>query len=77
MAHPLTHLTHGIPTRRPFHPAKTASAIASSLGSLWLTLRPCDSPLRPKRLFGVVTRQRHRVWVQAASICNSARGQPA
>jgi len=24
MAHPLTHLTHGIPTRRPFHPAKTA-----------------------------------------------------
>jgi hypothetical protein len=26
MAHPLTHLTHGIPTRRPFHPAKTASA---------------------------------------------------
>ena len=25
MAHPLTHLTHGIPTRRPFHPAKTAS----------------------------------------------------
>jgi hypothetical protein len=22
MAHPLTHLTHGIPTRRPFHPAK-------------------------------------------------------
>jgi hypothetical protein len=28
MAHPLTHLTHGIPTRRPFHPAKTASAIS-------------------------------------------------
>src|ERR1700675_338043 len=27
MAHPLTHLTHGIPTRRPFHPAKTASGI--------------------------------------------------
>ena len=26
MARPLTHLTHGIPTRRPFHPAKTASA---------------------------------------------------
>src|SRR5258705_13338380 len=26
MAHPLTHLTHGIPTRRPFPPAKTASA---------------------------------------------------
>ena len=26
MAHLLTHLTHGIPTRRPFHPAKTASA---------------------------------------------------
>ena len=25
LAHPLTHLTHGIPTRRPFHPAKTAS----------------------------------------------------
>jgi hypothetical protein len=25
MAHPLTHLTHGIPTRRPFHPAKTAN----------------------------------------------------
>jgi 2,4-dienoyl-CoA reductase-like NADH-dependent reductase (Old Yellow Enzyme family) len=24
MAHPLTHLTHGIPTRRPFHLAKTA-----------------------------------------------------
>src|SRR6202795_5026239 len=24
MAHPLTHLTHGISTRRPFHPAKTA-----------------------------------------------------
>ena len=23
MAHPLTHLTHGISTRRPFHPAKT------------------------------------------------------
>jgi hypothetical protein len=21
-----THLTHGLPTRRPFHPAKTASA---------------------------------------------------
>jgi hypothetical protein len=27
MAHPLTHLTHGIPTRRPFHPAKTASIL--------------------------------------------------
>jgi multidrug efflux pump len=26
MARPLTHLTHGICTRRPFHPAKTASA---------------------------------------------------
>jgi hypothetical protein len=25
MAHPLTHVTHGIPTRRPFHAAKTAS----------------------------------------------------
>jgi hypothetical protein len=25
LAHPLTHLTHGIPTRRPFHPAKTAT----------------------------------------------------
>jgi hypothetical protein len=24
MAHPLTHLTHGIPTRRPFLLAKTA-----------------------------------------------------
>jgi hypothetical protein len=34
MAHPLTHLTHGIPTRRPFHPAKTASAFktAKALG---------------------------------------------
>jgi hypothetical protein len=27
MAHPLTHLTHGIPTRRPFHPAKTAKSV--------------------------------------------------
>ena len=27
MAHPLTHLTHGIPTRRPFHPAKTAKVL--------------------------------------------------
>ena len=27
MAHPLHHLTHGISTRRTFHPAKTASAI--------------------------------------------------
>src|SRR5712671_5512421 len=25
MAHPLTHLTHGISTRRPFHPGKTCS----------------------------------------------------
>jgi hypothetical protein len=25
MARPLTHLTHGISTRRPFHPAKTVS----------------------------------------------------
>src|SRR6267378_6690946 len=25
MARPLTHLTHGISTRRPFHPAKTCS----------------------------------------------------
>ena len=25
MARPLTHLTHGISTRRPFHPAKTAN----------------------------------------------------
>ena len=24
MAHPLTHLTHGIPTRRPFHPPRSA-----------------------------------------------------
>jgi hypothetical protein len=32
MAHPLTHLTHGIPTRRPFHPAKTASG-----EPLWMT----------------------------------------
>ena len=31
MAHPLTHLTHGIPTRRPFHPAKTASAEGRAL----------------------------------------------
>ena len=30
MAHPLTHLTHGFPTRRPFHPAKMASASAES-----------------------------------------------
>ena len=30
MAHPLTHLTHGIPTRRPFHPAKTASERCAS-----------------------------------------------
>src|SRR3981189_556986 len=36
MAHPLTHLTHGIPTRRPFHPAKTASATeCGSLGQLF------------------------------------------
>src|SRR5258705_11755781 len=27
MAHPLTHLTHGISTRRPFHPAKTGAAL--------------------------------------------------
>jgi len=27
MAHPLTHLTHGISTRRPFHPAKTGETI--------------------------------------------------
>jgi hypothetical protein len=33
MAHPLTHLTHGIPTRRPFHPAKTASAASISPGA--------------------------------------------
>jgi hypothetical protein len=38
IAHPLTHLTHGIPTRRPFHPAKTAkvsgvNAIAIGTGA--------------------------------------------
>jgi hypothetical protein len=27
MAHPLTHLTHGIPTRRPFHPAAERNAV--------------------------------------------------
>jgi hypothetical protein len=25
MAHPLTHLTHGIPTRRPFHPVNMSN----------------------------------------------------
>ena len=33
MAHPLTHLTHGIPTRRPFHPAKTARRLLSEVAS--------------------------------------------
>jgi hypothetical protein len=30
MAHPLTHLTHGIPTRRPFHPAKIELVCAAN-----------------------------------------------
>ena len=34
MAHPLTHLTHGIPTRRPFHPAKTAASVREKLRCL-------------------------------------------
>jgi hypothetical protein len=33
MAHPLTHLTHGIPTRRPFHPAKTAKPFRDEKGA--------------------------------------------
>src|SRR5882762_10064792 len=55
MAHPLTHLTHGIPTRRPFHPAKTASAgletrlraIHGPHFSVHRTLLGCGSPSAP------------------------------
>jgi hypothetical protein len=31
MARPLTHLTHGISTRRPFHPGKTCSFASKRL----------------------------------------------
>src|SRR5882762_5433312 len=39
IAHPLTHLTHGIPTRRPFHPAKTAKVIGGRFFN-WVWLDP-------------------------------------
>jgi hypothetical protein len=36
VAHSLHHLTHGIPTRRPFHPAKTANILASESTPIWV-----------------------------------------
>src|SRR5258708_26196719 len=48
MAHPLTHLTHGIPTRRPFHPAKRASLRGYVVGSsLLFQRRPAAAPPDP------------------------------
>ena len=49
MAHPLTHLTHGIPTRRPFHPAKTASAEGRALHVTDDTARHLRYTSRAKR----------------------------
>src|SRR5258705_9299357 len=40
MAHPLTHLTHGIPTRRPFHPAKWREKITRKTRSRRLAVAP-------------------------------------
>jgi hypothetical protein len=50
MAHPLTHLTHGIPTRRPFHPAKTASAVAALVPGLIFSFRGGTASSRSIRL---------------------------
>src|SRR5258707_970826 len=73
MAHPLTHLTHGIPTRRPFHPAKRRlSQIAESdrhelcQPLVTMLLAPVAHPsLRPGP-FAVDRlrwRTRHRCWM--------------
>jgi hypothetical protein len=52
MAHPLTHLTHGISTRRPFHPAKTASVPQK------VTLKDARLP----RLFLLLALRQLRTW---------------
>src|SRR5258707_13704731 len=62
MAHLLTHLTDGIPTRRPFHPAKIALLISPRPRSRRLAFRPARGSVdlqsegfddrRPKRNIG-------------------------